>query len=338
MPTRSTCSARSTSPASAPTRTAAAPDGFSSLRQTAWSPCGIRPGDNARDGREPERRRGAPLWLQRAADLGDHVARELVRRDALPMEFRPLAALPDEELRASALRSAAARDDLATLAALLDPVRVDSPDAFGRTALHYAAEAGAVGAVAALLAGHARTDVADQYGITPLMLACGAEQPAACTLLLQAGASVTAADRGGNSALVHALQRGRTQQAQDLLAAGATPVRLVAVTGTPAVADSGARGAVDAYAGWPDVVVAASRRDPAMLREVLRRGADPNATTPAGETALFVAVAADAPQSVELLLQAGADASRKAPAARRRSTPRSAWVARPRWPRSSRMG
>ena len=233
-----------------------------------------------------------------------------MRRQALPLEFRPHDLLTDESARRSALWRAAARDDVATIETLLDDDRVNAADDFGRTALHHAADAGAVDAMAVLLARGASIEAADHYGVTPLMLACGAERPEACTELLRARASVTAADRAGNTALVYALRRSRTQQAQALLAAGAAPVHVSVAATSAAAADPSARAATDAYQGWPDIAVAASRKDSTMLRDLLRRGADPNATTPGGETALLVAVAADAAQSVALLLQAGADASR----------------------------
>ena len=212
-------------------------------------------------GEEPDRP-AAHRWLDRAAELGDPDAQALVRRQALPLEFRPHDLLTDESARRSALWRAAARDDVATLETLLDEDRVNAADGFGRTALHHAADAGAVGAMAVLLARGASIEATDHYGVTPLMLACGSERPEACTELLRAHASITAADRAGNTALVYALRRSRTQQAQALLAAGAAPVHVSVAAAHPAAADPGARAATDAYQGWPDIAVAASRKRP----------------------------------------------------------------------------
>ncbi|MBK6349953.1 MAG: ankyrin repeat domain-containing protein [Proteobacteria bacterium] len=66
----------------------------------------------------------------------------------------------------------------------------------------------------------------------------------------------------------------------------------------------------DAYAGWPDVALAATRRDPAMLKSVLARGGDPEATTSTGQPALHIAIAASSPASVGVLLAAGASPTR----------------------------
>src|SRR5690606_34632091 len=116
---------------------------------------------------------------------------------------------------------------------------------------------GAADAVGLLLSRGARVDATDHYGVTPLMLACGAERPEACKRLLEARASVTAADRAGNTAYVYAARSARTQQTKDLLAAGAVPVRVAVVTAAAATGGPLLRAPNDAYAGWPDVVVAA---------------------------------------------------------------------------------
>ena len=64
-------------------------------------------------GETPDRP-AARRWLARAAELGDPDAQALVRRQALPLEFRPHDLLTDESARRSALWRAAARDDVAT--------------------------------------------------------------------------------------------------------------------------------------------------------------------------------------------------------------------------------
>ena len=183
-------------------------------------------------------------------------------------------------------------------------------DDFGRTALHHAAAGGVEAAVELLLARDARVDAADVYGMTPLMLACGAEPPGSCARLLKAGASVAAADSAGNTALAYAVRRGRTQQANDLRAAGLlrSMRRAVAVPRGRSIACRVQR-PMPTRAGptWSWRRVAGTRR---RLRDLLGRGADPNSSTPGGETALAVAIASDSAEAVSLLLAAGADASR----------------------------
>ncbi len=259
---------------------------------------------------EPRDPAGAKAWLERAAKLGDPVARDMLQRGVLPLEVRPQDSLLDEASRRVELWRAARRGDLVTLEVLATPERVNAGDDFGRTALHYAAEAGSTEAISLLISRGAKIDATDQYGVTPLMLACAVDPPDACARLLQARASVAAADRGGNTALAYALRHGRSQQAKDLRGAGSAPVAASVVTSAAGPMDHLPRAVSDTYAGWPDVVVAASRKDPAKLRGLLGRGGDPNATAPGGASALAVAVASDSPAAASVLLAAGADVSR----------------------------
>jgi ankyrin repeat protein len=71
----------------------------------------------------------------------------------------------------------------------------DSPDALGRTALHYAA-LGSANAdpdlIDTLIAAGASVNVADAHGCTPLDLAAGAQNQAAAMALLRAGATCRA--------------------------------------------------------------------------------------------------------------------------------------------------
>lgn len=253
---------------------------------------------------------GARRWLETAAALGDEESRQLLDRNALPLEFKPGEVLTDPASRQAALWRAAARDDRDTVDALAGPPLLDAGDAFGRTALHHAADAGALSAMESLLARGAAVDVADMYGVTPLMLACATESPRPCVRLLAARPDVSRVDDAGHSAVDYAVGRGRAEQERALLAAGASPAtRRALQSAAAAPTDRLPRAVVDAYAGWPDVVVAASRNDPAALRDLLNRGADPNARTAAGESALYVAVAAGASKCAIALLEAGADAS-----------------------------
>lgn len=259
---------------------------------------------------DPPDRVGARRWLEKAASLGDPSASDMLRRGVLPLEVRPQDVLTDEPSRRLELWRAARSGDMPRLEALATPERVNAADGFGRTALHHAADGAAVDAVSLLIARGAKVDAADQYGVTPLMLACAAESQGACARLLEAKASVTATDQGGNTALAYAARGGRTQQVKDLRAAGSAPVRTPVAAGAPGPVDRLPRAPSDAYAGWPDVVVAATRKDPERLRELLARGADPDSVAPDGQTALTAAVAADSSLSVAALIVAGASVAR----------------------------
>ena len=76
------------------------------------------------DPRDPA---GAKRWLERASALGDPVARDLLRRGALPLEARPQDLLVDEPSRRAEMWRAARRSDIATLEVLATPERGDAP-------------------------------------------------------------------------------------------------------------------------------------------------------------------------------------------------------------------
>ena len=269
----------------------------------------------------------ARTWLAKAAAAGHVDAARLLQAGQLPLRVDPRALATDPALTLSMTIAAARRGDVATLAALWPLLPEEASDAFHRSVLHHAAESGAVESVRWLVTHDARVDAVDAQGITPLMLAATAERADALDALLQARGQVAKVDALGNSALFYAARRGRMPQAERLVAAGLDP-KLRNVGGWSAVDYSvqskqdvvtsylvqqgaqparrrntgnvsGARPsgpilrspAGDAYAGWPDVTLAASRSDPALLKSVLARGGDPEATTSTGQPALHVAIA-----------------------------------------------
>jgi hypothetical protein len=89
----------------------------------------------------------------------------------------------------AALRSAAETGDVRQLRALLGAkVRIDAPDAHGRTALMLAALRGQAESVDVLLAQGADPNAADANGTTPLQAALAADKPAIVAALRRAGA------------------------------------------------------------------------------------------------------------------------------------------------------
>jgi Ankyrin repeats (3 copies) len=87
------------------------------------------------------------------------------------------------------LRWAAESGDIQTLRAILAAeVRIDAPDARGRTALMLAASRGQAESVDVLLAHGADPNAADAIGTTPLKAALAADQPAIVAALRRAGA------------------------------------------------------------------------------------------------------------------------------------------------------
>ncbi len=289
----------------------------------------------------------ARSWLAKAAAAGHVEATRLLHAGRLPLQVDPGALATDPSVTLSMAIAVARRNDVEALATLWPLLTGDASDEFRRSVLHHAAESGAADSVRWLVDHGARVDAVDAHGITPLMLSATAERPEALAVLLHAKARIAAADSLGNTALFYAARRGRLAQAEQLVAAGLDPkLRNAggwsavdysvqsehdAVTGYlvqqgaqtarrhTAIASTGARPAGpilrasvgDAYAGWPDVALAAGRSDPALLKAALARGGDPEASTPAGQPALHIAIAASSPAAVEMLLAAGASPTRE---------------------------
>jgi hypothetical protein len=89
----------------------------------------------------------------------------------------------------AALRRAAETGDVQALRVILDAeVRIDGPDARGRTALMLAASRGHAESVDVLLTHGADPNAADVDGTTPLKAALAADQPAIIAALRRAGA------------------------------------------------------------------------------------------------------------------------------------------------------
>ena len=262
------------------------------------------------DPRDPA---GARRWLERAAALGDPVARDLLRRGVLPLEARPQDLLVDEPSRRAELWRAARRSDIATLEATGD--------------------AGAGECRATTLAARRCTMRRIPAQRTPVALLLAAR----CEGRSRRSLRHLAADAGLGAEFARRLRRAccRPRRASQLSTAPATRRSR---TPSDTVAFSRRRTCVRRRRSgrtctWPRrrrnrwiacrvrlttptpagpiIVVAASRKDPARLRELLARGADAERDDSRRRTAaLLVAVRRIRPQRQRQLLAAGADVSR----------------------------
>lgn len=129
----------------------------------------------------------------------------------------------------------------------------------GTTALHWAARFDDLDLAARLIAAGANVSAANRYGITPLYLAAQNGSAAMLELLLKAGADANASVRLQETALMTAARTGNVEAARVLL-------------------DHGAQ--IDAREEWHSqtaLMWAVAERHPAMVRELIARGADVNA-------------------------------------------------------------
>ncbi len=185
---------------------------------------------------------------------------------------------------------------------------VNAPAADGSTALLWAAHRDDRVLLERLLKAHADAKTANRYGATPMSEAAAYGDPAVLELLLKAGADPDTADADGQTALMIVAHTSNVMAAELLLRHGAH----VAAT--------------ERLRGQTALHIAAAESQPAMVRELLSRGADPNARSkvdhdlrqvsaepriqwraPGGLTPLIYAARQGSMECVQALLKAGAD-------------------------------
>jgi len=238
----------------------------------------------------------------------------------------PLAAKPMSSLIMAARDGDAARinAELAKGGALVDELDTGS----GRTALMWAAKGNKVDAVNALIAGHANVNAKDRTGKTALTIAAESKSLDATMLLLGNGADVAARDQIGGTPLTWAAGLGSVETVTVLVDAGAdinvidanglSPLLWAAGIGSSETVkfllDRKANIAVaDNITGDTPLMRAARSGKPDSLRLLIGAGADVNVVNKQGLTPLLVAAQSGTPEKVRMLLDAKADSAAKGP-------------------------
>ena len=259
-------------------------------------------------------------------------------KHGMPLQRAFPAAADERSLRLATFLSAARRNDVSMLQRLKPADLVNIQDEFKRTPLFVAAEAGASESVAQLLRWGADPKAADQFGITPLMVSATQANTEATAALIASGGNVNDADDAGRTSIIHASFAGQPAQIAALLSAGADPNRTdvrgwtaldyairrnrshaeqflrakgavaksgSAVTRVPIAGDLSRTGAL--YQGWAPLLIAITRDDAPRVHKLLAESQTSNVRTPAGDSALHLAIQTDAQTVVPVLLKSGFD-------------------------------
>ena len=174
-------------------------------------------------------------------------------------------------------------------------VDVNTADASGSTALHWAAQLDDRRLAEALLAAGANVNASTRYNITPLYFACLNGNAALVERFLKAGADPNSASEDGQPALATAALSGNAQTVRTLLAGGAKV------------------DAIEPYGKQTPLMFAASEGNTAAAEMLVEFGAQVNAKSKGGFTALLFAVRNDHIETAKALLAHGANVNDGAP-------------------------
>ncbi len=172
---------------------------------------------------------------------------------------------------------------------------VNTAQADGTTALHWAAHWDDLEMAELLMGAGADVNAANHYGITPLSLACTNGSPAMVQKLLRAGANANAVQQTGVTAIMTAARTGNVEVVKLLLAQGAEVNRRETRREQTALM-------------W-----AVEQKHREVARALIEHGADVHATSRGGFTPLLFAAQQGDLDSVQALLAAGVDVNETSP-------------------------
>ena len=218
------------------------------------------------------------------------------------------------------LAQAADAGDLQRVRVLLKEkaANVNTKEADGSTALHFAANRGDFAIVDALLTAGADVKAANRYGVTPLSLACIGGNATVVERLLKAGADPNTRTAGGATGLMTAARTGVAEVLMALIKSGANVNAVEETRGQTALMWAAADGNADAMKvlieGGATISARSSEVDfKKPDANVMRSSAAPTADATIRFTPLFFAIRAGHQPAVKVLLDAGVDPNEKLP-------------------------
>jgi ankyrin repeat protein len=228
-------------------------------------------------------------WLKQGVDVNAELMNAIVGADAERMKFlieKGADVNKPDQLGALPLGSAASirRSDLMQI--LLDAgAKVDAQDSDGMSALQHAINVNHVPSIALLAKRGADIEKGTEKGYTALEVALSNGMFFAAKALLDAGAkvSVTGGPEKVSPLMVCATQL-QPQQRLSQLAHGPTPLALA-----EELIKRGANVNAQSKDGVTALMIAAGQNNAPMIGLLLRAGADPKMTSVAGKTALDIA-------------------------------------------------
>ena len=221
----------------------------------------------------------------------------------------------------SSLADAAQTMDREGVRALIEKsVDVNATQVDGMTALHWACRHDDLEMAKLLVETGADVNTVNRYGVTPLTLACTNGNGALVELLLDSGADPNTSLPGGETALMTAARTGRVGPVKALLARGADVHGKVHGMGRQEVPGAGAflirmgDPTIFDFETKPEqtaLIWAAAEGHAEVVAELIKAGADFQATLSSGFTPLLFAVRNGHAEVAKTLVKAGADLNKR---------------------------